>query len=168
MRQTRLVHAHQPHIPLISVSSYTASLQPTPPSVCINYSARLSLHLCLTMRIAVRIRLHIIISPFVSSHLPLLSVDWGSVQCSRVIRLLIQTRQRGSMSQAVAPLQHSITNSPSWGFAPVSPITTRSFPSPNNHLAPPSQTIPFVSSFKILPCAYSGSNDPAGIYAPCV
>lgn len=31
-------------------------------------------------------------------HLPLLSVDWGSVQCSHVIRLLILSRQRGSMS----------------------------------------------------------------------
>lgn len=49
-------------------------------------------------------------------NLPLQSLDWGSVQCSCVIRLLIQMRQKGSMSWAVAPLQQSITNPASWGI----------------------------------------------------
>lgn len=52
-------------------------------------------------------------SPFVSSIFPSCLLTEGSVQCSHVIRLLILSRQRGSMSP---PPQHSITNSPSQGF----------------------------------------------------
>lgn len=49
----------------------------------------------------------------------------------------------------------------------VSPITTRSFLSPNNYLMPPSQTIPFVLNFKIpslttMKCAYLGTNSHTG------
>lgn len=44
----------------------------------------------------------------------------------------------------------------------VSPITTRSFLSPNNYLMPPSQTILFVLNFRTLsvnmPCANVGSD----------
>lgn len=102
----------------------------------------------------------------------LLSVDWGSVQCSCVIRLLIPTRQRGSMSQAVAPLQHSITNSPSWGFA-----QSHQLP----HAASSVQTI--ISCLRhrqfllywilkscpsLCMCAYLVANTHAGTCAACV
>lgn len=41
-----------------------------------------------------------------SLHLPLLYVDWGSVQCSHMIRHLILSRQRGSMSPpCITPLR---------------------------------------------------------------
>lgn len=54
--------------------------------------------------------------PFCFLHLPCCLSTEKSVHCSHVIRLLILTRQRGSMSQAVAPLQHYIANSPSQSF----------------------------------------------------
>ncbi len=57
-------------------------------------------------------------------------------------------------------------------FRSVSPITTRSFLSPNNYFTPPSQTVPFILNFQILsitaPCAYLGSSTHKATCAPCV